>query len=1166
MTTIDKLLQSGAHLTLTGAPEGRDALAVADLASTAAERDILVIARDDARMASLAAATKVFAPDLAVSIFPAWDCLPYDRVSPRRDLCATRLRTLSELASRPNGAQSTRRVVVATCNAVIQRVPPATVLAGLSWQLKSGDSLDVAALTAFLQRAGYVRTATVMEPGEYTVRGGIIDIYPPGEDEPVRVDLFGDIVESIRAFDPLTQRSSTRRPSLHLIPASEVQLDDDSIARFRGRYRALFGAVTGDDPLYEAVSAGRHHVGMEHWLPLFHEHLETIFEYLPDAVVLLDHLCDEARSERLQAIDDYYQARVDQATRQSTMAGTDYKPVEPEALFVGASAWTRILAGYSIGSFVPFQVPEATPQIVDLGGRRVRDFAPERQKRDSGLFDAVSKFLGDRLAQGRVVAIVCRSAGSRDRLHALLESHGSNACARVEQWQELAATRGRVAGLLVLGLDHGFETDDTTVLSEEDILGDRLARPPRRNRRAAKFLAEVSNLEAGDLIVHVDHGVGRFEGLVSLDVASAPHDCLKLSYAGGDRLFVPVENIDVLSRFGSGDGVAPLDKLGGAGWQARKSRLKKALRDMAAELMQTAAARVVRYSPVISPPEGLYDQFCARFPYDETDDQKQAIDDCIADLATTKPMDRLICGDVGFGKTEVALRAAFIAAYSGRQVAVVVPTTLLCRQHYQTFRDRFEGLPLEIGQLSRLVGSKEAGAVKEGLAEGRIDIVIGTHTLLANTISFKDLGLLIIDEEQHFGVAQKERLKALKAEVDVLTLTATPIPRTLQLALSGVRDLSLIATPPIDRLAVRTFVMPFDPVVVREAILREQYRGGQTFYICPRIEDLDRVAAELSRIVPEAKVAIAHGRMAARRLEDVMTSFCDGKYDILLSTSIIESGLDIPSANTMVVHRADMFGLAQLYQLRGRVGRSKTRAYAYFTVPPHRLLKGAAEARLNVIQTLDSLGAGFSLASHDLDIRGAGNLLGDAQSGHIREVGIELYQQLLEEAVQAARAEPGADAPGDQWSPQITVGVSVMIPESYVQDLTVRMSLYRRIGNLVVDDEVDSFAAEMVDRFGSLPDETEQLLNVVKIKGLCRVAGIEKIDAGPKGAVISFRDNRFARPEKLIALIADRVHEVKLRPDHKLVVVRNWADPARRLVGVHEFVRELAEMAEPVAA
>ena len=664
------------------------------------------------------------------------------------------------------------------------------------------------------------------------------------------------------------------------------------------------------------------------------------------------------------------------------------------------------------------------------------------------------------------------------------------------------------------------------MVSEQDVLGDRLIRAPRRRRRAENFLTEAAGLTPGDLVVHVDHGIGRYRGLETITAMGAPHECLWIEYAGGDKLFLPVENIELLTRYGHEEGL--LDRLGGGAWQAKKAKLKARIRDMADRLIRLAAERALRKGAVLTPPDHhAWEEFCARFPYAETEDQLNAIADVLGDLESGAPMDRLICGDVGFGKTEVALRAAFVTAMSGMQVAVIAPTTLLARQHFRSFSERFRGLPVRVRQLSRFVGAKEAEETRTGLADGTVEIVVGTHALLAKSVRFKNLGLLVIDEEQHFGVAHKERLKALRSDVHVLTLTATPIPRTLQLALSGVRELSLIATPPVDRLAIRTYVSELDPVTVREALLREHYRGGQSFYVVPRIADLPEVEAFLREQVPEVKFVVAHGQMAAGELDERMNAFYDGRFDVLLSTTIIESGLDIPAANTLVVERADMFGLAQLYQIRGRVGRSKLRAYAFFMTEPRKPLTPQAEKRLRVLGALDSLGAGFTLASQDLDIRGAGNLLGEEQSGHVREVGFELYQEMLEEAIAKLRSGEVELADEGEWSPQINLGVPVLIPEAYVPDLDVRLGLYRRLSALERKVEMEGFAAELIDRFGPLPAEIDTLLLVVRIKALCKRAGIGRLDGGPKGATVQFHGDRYANPAGLVEFLNDQTRRRK---------------------------------------
>jgi transcription-repair coupling factor (superfamily II helicase) len=1113
-------------------------------------------------MAARVEALRFFAPDLERLEFPAWDCLPYDRVSPRAELVSRRIDTLTRLLEAGGAARG--RVVLTTVSALLQKVPPRQAFAGATLGLAPGQSLDPGAVVWFLSGHGYSRAETVREPGEFAQRGGIVDVFPAGEAEPLRLDFFGDELEGLRAFDAASQLTTAKRAKATLKPANEVLLDAGSISRFRSQYRVLFGKAGDDDPLYGAVSAGHRHIGMEHWLPLYHETLETLLDYVGEGCVVLDHQAEEARDARLDLIAEYYAARRTIAEGHGgglAAGGAVYHPVPPDRLFLDARGWDGLLAGRAVGQLSPFAAPEGA-EAADAGGRPGRDFADVRVQPGANVFDALREHIRAAQGEGRRVIVTAFSEGSRERLSGVLAEHGVGKLVNAGGWTDIAAGDRDIVALAVVGLERGFVTPGLAFITEQDILGDRLSRPARRRVRPENFIAEASALTPGDLVVHVDHGIGRFDGLETIQVAGAPHDCLRLIYDGGDKLFLPVENIEVISRYGSEEAGAALDRLGGAAWQARKARLKQRIRDMADELIRVAAARELREGARIVPAHGLYDEFSARFPFTETDDQLKAIGDAMADLGRTRPMDRLICGDVGFGKTEVALRAAFATAFEGRQVAVVVPTTLLARQHFRTFTERFQGYPVRIEQISRLVPAKRAKEIKADLAAGRVDIIVGTHALLAKDVAFKNLGLLVIDEEQHFGVGHKERLKKLRTDVHVLTLTATPIPRTLQLALTGLREMSLIATPPVDRLAVRTFVMPYDPVIVREAVLREKYRGGQSFYVCPRVADLDPVAAELTRLVPEVKVGVAHGRLAARALEDTMTRFYDGAFDVLVSTNIIESGLDLPAVNTIVIHRADMFGLAQLYQLRGRVGRSKVRAYAYLTLPPGRLLSAAAEKRLEVMQTLDTLGAGFSLASYDLDIRGAGNLLGAEQSGHIREVGIELYQQMLEEAVAEARGLDDGKPAEDEWSPTIGLGMPVLIPDVYVSDLTVRMGLYRRLAWLTERDEIDAFAAEMIDRFGPLPEEAENLLQIVALKKLCRQAGVDKVETGPRGAVVSFRKDRHANPAGLVAWITGQQGTAKLRPDHRLVFMRTWETPKDRLEGVRYLLGELARVAQ----
>ena len=1161
MSPLDKLARSLAErprrVALYGAPEGADAAAIGALAAQSRGGRWLHVCRDDGRMARFAAALAFFHPRLEALTFPAWDCLPYDRVSPNGEIVSRRIDTLARLA--PGGTDGPL-IVLTTVNALVQRVPPRRLFEGRVLTLRPGGRIGLDRLQGFFRNNGYVRTDTVREPGEFAVRGGIVDLYPAGSTQPLRLDFFGDAIEAIRSFDPLTQRSTGGETAAVLRPVSEVLLDDAAIRRFRQRYREEFGATGTDDPLYEGVSAGRRYIGMEHWLPLYYEELETLFDYLPGAGLSLDHQADEARAHRLDQIAEFYAARHNTGAAVRAAAPV-YRALRPDRLYLDEREWQSAAGGRPVVQLSPFAAVEADSDAFDAGARPARNFAAERADPKIVLFEAVRDHLEAERKTGRKTIVAAFSEGSAERLSTVLRERGVSDLRRVADGDAQTSLPPSSVGLAVLPLEQGFTTDTLAILSEQDILGDRLVRRTRRRRNLDQFIAEATNLAPGDLVVHAEHGIGRYEALETIEVAGAPHDCVRLIYAGDDKLFVPVENIEVLSRFGSEDAGVQLDRLGGVAWQSRKARVKQRIRDIAGELIRVAAERQLLPGEAVTPPEGLYEEFAARFPYPETEDQLNAIADTLADMASGRPMDRLICGDVGFGKTEVALRAAFIAAMAGGQVAVVVPTTLLARQHFRNFTERFAGLPLRIAQLSRLVSAKDAREAKKELAEGRLDIVVGTHALLAKDVRFAHLGLLVVDEEQHFGVSQKEKLKQLKADVHVLTLTATPIPRTLQLALSGVREMSIIASPPIDRLAVRTFVMPYDPVTIREAIMRERDRGGQAFYVVPRIADLDEVAQGLREIVPEIKFAMAHGRMAASELEAVMTAFDERAFDLLLSTNIIESGLDIPSANTLIVHRSDMFGLAQLYQLRGRIGRAKIRAYAYLTLPEKKKLSATAERRLEVMQTLDNLGAGFQLASHDLDIRGAGNLLGDEQSGHIREVGIELYQHMLEEAVATARNAGGDAAAPDEWSPMITIGTPVLIPEAYVADLGVRLGLYRRIATLADRREIDAFAAELIDRFGALPAEVDNLLQIIAIKRACREAGVERVEAGPKGAVVTLRGNRFANPAGLVEVIQRNAGTLKLRPDHKIVYLRNWDDEKARLAGVARLLQVLVKIA-----
>lgn len=1152
-------LRQPTSIILAHVPEGYEAFVIADivraLAQEAEKRSVTLtfVARDLARAQSFIDALHFAAPEIEALFLPAWDCQPYDRISPNAATSAARMTTLARLAT-GFGSVARPRILVLTVAALTQRVPPRKFIQSTALSIAPGNILDRAKLIAWLEGNGFSRASLVRDVGDYAQRGGILDVFPPSVSQPIRLDFFGDTLETIRSFDPESQRSTGPLRALDLTPMNEVPLNREAIKCFRQNYLKQFGAPPTGETFYSAVSEGRRAIGLEHALPLFYEALDSVFDYIGLAPVLLDARTREAADYRFAQIEDYYTARQQSHTLESTRTSP---PLKPDQLYMTKADFEARLTQ------VPLAQCDAglpgTGDVIDCGGRVGRDFAPERNSDNTNVFEAVVTHIADLRKAGKRVVVAGASDGSRERLGQVLADHGVKSLERISSYAQALSAHAEALPLAVVAIEHGFETETLALVGEQDILGDRLVRPVRHKRRAENVLADAAVLSVGDFVVHIDHGVGRFVGLKTIEAAGVPHDCLELEYAGGDRLFLPVENLELLSRYGSETG--ELDRLGGSQWQNRKIRLKKRVREMARELVNLAAQRLTRSAPALVASEALYQEFCAQFPYEETEDQAAAIAATLSDLAAGRPMDRLICGDVGFGKTEVALRAAFVTAMSGKQTAIVTPTTLLARQHYTHFVKRFSGLPVTIGQLSRMVSAAEQREVKAKLTNGHVDILIGTHAVLGKSVVFKDLGLVIIDEEQHFGVAHKERLKSLRAEVHVLTLSATPIPRTLQLAMTGVRDLSIIATPPVDRLAVRSFVTPFDELMVREALLRERYRGGQSFYVCPHIEDLGECSAFLRQNVPEAKFVIAHGQMAMTELEAKIGAFYDGEYDILLSTSIVESGLDIPRANTLIVHRADMFGLGQLYQLRGRVGRSKTRAYAIFTTPMKKPITPQAKKRLATLQSLDSLGAGFLLASHDLDLRGAGNLLGEEQSGHIKDVGYELYQQMVRDAVERLKAGEELMPEQDTWSPTLALGAPVTIPETYIPDLPTRLALYRKLSALEDESEIKSMCAEIIDRFGAPPPEVDLLLKLVRIKALCRIAHVEKLDAGPKGLTLAFRNNAFANPAGLVQWVQTHP-EARVRPDMRIAVSGSFGALSQRLAGALQVLQQISKIAQ----
>ncbi len=1121
-------------------------------------QNILYIVSNGFEIEQVATQLAFFAPDIEILKFPAWDTMPYDRVSPNAEIIATRIDTLDKIL---HSQQKKQKIIIASIGAVLQKLPPKQIFMNTRKIIKIGDTISLTEFINYLQLNGYNRVEQVMENGEYAVRGDIIDVFPIGTKYPLRIDLFGDEIEKIRFFDAYTQRSNASINTYTFQVANEVILNQETIKTFRTKYREFFGANGIKDAIYTSISEGQKYIGMENWLPLFYQdNLSSIFDYLPDAQVIFGNDTKESAESKVSTIIEHFQARLEAVNITDKISETEiYRPVLPELFYLNTDIFSHNNAIF----FTHFTLPQNENNIL-LNTLPMRNFYTEKNISLKKVYEDLQNYLLENNNLKRVIC--CNSAGSRDRIINVLQEYGFTNLLSADTFAEIKEkSDNKHIIVTVLELEQGFRDEEYCIISEQDIFGEKQNHKQKKKTSAKDTILNIDSISIGELVVHIEHGVGRFMGLENLTIDNAPHDCLKILYANNDKLFVPVENINVISKYGSDDENIQLDSLGGTAWNLKKAKVKEKIKEIAEKLIKIAAIRNLKKADIFIPEHGIFEDFCAKFPYNETDDQHNAISDVLDDLSAGKPMDRLICGDVGFGKTEIALRAAFTVAENGAQVAVVVPTTLLARQHYLNFKERMQNFPIKVRMLSRLVSTKEAKETKQGLENGSIEIVIGTHALLAKDIKFCNLGLLIIDEEQHFGVAHKERLKTLKEDVHILTLTATPIPRTLQLSLTGVKSLSVIATPPVDRLAVRSFLIPFDSVMIKEAVYREKYREGQTFFVCPRISDLLEVHEKLKKLLPDIKIAIAHGQMSATQLDDIMTDFSDKKYDMLLSTTIIESGIDLPNVNTMIIYRADMFGMAQLYQLKGRIGRAKKRGYCYFTIPNHKKLTATAEKRLNILQALDSLGAGFSLASHDMDIRGAGNILGEEQSGHIKDVGVALYHHLLEEEIIRQKSLADGDMAQNElsveWMPQITTGIPIMIPENYVQDLGIRLGLYRRIGNLKDKDEISDMREELIDRFGPVPQEIDNLLKTIEIKQLCYTANIEKIDAGMKGILIDFHNKQFAKPDKLIEFVIQSFGKIKIRPDQKLLIEGDFSSYATRIAVIKQYVDKLVELA-----
>ncbi|MEO1594214.1 MAG: transcription-repair coupling factor [Pseudomonadota bacterium] len=1118
-----------------------DALLLVQIAG-GLDRPVLHIADNQQDADRLESEARFFAGDaLPVLHFPDWETLPYDSFSPHQDIISQRLRVLAELPRIQRGLL----IVAAEC--LLHRLPPTDYVAARSLSLAAGDTLDRDAFTARLTDAGYLRVPQVTEHGEFAVRGAIIDLFPMGSDAPLRIDLFDDDIDSLRHFDPDTQRSGETLPRLDILPAREVPLDSDAVRAFRQRYRERFPGEAQQSQVYRDVSEGIAHGGIEYFLPLFFERTASLLEYLPGDT-LLSH--GDSLDELLG------QTAADIAERFEVLNVADDRPLlKPDEAFFSLDDWRAQTGQHRHLTLSREKRLDGAAALATA----LPPMALDAQREDGAA--AFVNFLKDR-ASGPRTLLVAESAGRREALIEVCAAHGIQP-KRFEGWHDFAddgAVLGVTTGLLAQGMI--LAADGTAVITEQAVFGRRVKTRSRRRRGAAdpeNVIRQLSDLSVGAPVVHEAYGVGRYLGLQTLTVGDHTNEFLTLEYAGGDKLYVPVHALQLISRYtGAAPDKAPLHRLGSDQWARARRKAAQKARDVAVELLDVYARRAARKGVSFRLPDAEYRQFESDFPFELTEDQAQSIDDIFADLHATTPMDRVVCGDVGFGKTEVALRAAFMAVQNNRQVAVLVPTTLLAQQHFQTFSDRFADWPVRVEQLSRFRSKKETEHVLAGLADGTVDIVIGTHKLLSHTGAFKNAGLVVIDEEHRFGVRHKEALKKLRAEIDVLTLTATPIPRTLNMALGGLRELSLISTPPADRLSVKTFISRWNDGLIREACLREIKRGGQVYFVHNRVEDIERVAQELGKLVPEATIGIGHGQMSERELESVMFDFYHRNFNLFVCTTIVESGIDVPTANTIIINRADRFGLAQLHQLRGRVGRSHHRAYAYLLTPPKAAMTADAQKRLEAIESLEDLGAGFALASHDLEIRGAGELLGDGQSGQIQEIGFSLYSELLAQAVASLKSghEPDFDKPLDAGV-EINLHEPALLPEDYVPDVHLRLILYKRLAGCADDDALRELQVELIDRFGLLPEPTKLLIEVTRLKQRAAALGITKIDAGPESGYLKFAAGGAVDPLSLVELVQRDSRRYRLPDAERLAFREPMPDGAARVDAVNALLDKL---------
>ena len=1118
-------------------------LLLVELASTH-NGPVVFFAESQQSADQLETAARFFAPeDLPVLHFPDWETLPYDSFSPHQDIVSQRLETLAQLPTLQRGLL----IVAAQC--ALHRLPPTEYVRARSLTLAQGGELDLERFCEELTATGYARVPQVTEHGEFAVRGSLLDVFPMGASAPIRVDLFDRDIDTLRHFDPETQRSGEPIADIVLLPGREVPLDKDAVRDFRSRYRERFAGAAQQSQVYRDVSAGIAHGGIEYFLPLFFAHTDGLLDYLPDAMLVAVH--GDARA----ALDAAWaQAR----ERYEVMnLATEQPLLPPEEAFVPPDDWHAQLADR--------QTVEVSPEKpldgLDLATRPLPPMAIDGHRDEAAA--AFVRFVNEQSRTGRVL-LTAESPGRREALASLCHDQGLRPTV-VAGWQEFLQREDAV-GLTVGDVATGMilPAARLTLVTEQALYGRRV-RTGRRKRRGQRdpeaVIRQLSDLTIGAPVVHEAHGIGRYLGLQTVTLGDTTNEFLALEYAGGDKLFVPVHALQLISRYtGAAPEKAPLHRLGTDQWQKARRKAAEKARDVAAELLDVYARRAARRGVTMATPTLEYEEFSAGFPFELTEDQASAVDAIIDDMASSNPMDRVVCGDVGFGKTEVALRAAFIAVQNARQVAVLVPTTLLAQQHYRTFADRFADWPVKVAELSRFRARKEVESTLAGLRDGTVDIVIGTHKLLNHTRDFKEPGLIVIDEEHRFGVRHKEALKNLRAEIDVLTLTATPIPRTLNMALGGLRELSLMTTPPADRLSVKTFISRWNDGLIREACLREIRRGGQVYFVHNSVDDIERVAAELGKLVPEATIGIGHGQMSERDLERVMFDFYHRNFNLFLCTTIVESGIDVPTANTIIINRADRFGLAQLHQLRGRVGRSHHRAYAYLLTPPRAAMTDDAIKRLEAIESLEDLGAGFALASHDLEIRGAGELLGEGQSGQIQEIGFSLYTELLTQAVTALREgrEPAFDEPLNA-GPEINLHVPALLPEDYVPDVHLRLMLYKRIASCPDRAALDALQVELIDRFGLLPDAAHMLMAVTRIKQLATPLDVIKIDANTRGGFLKFHSAPRIDPMRIITLVQREPDRYALQGADRLNFRAELPDGPARAKAVEQLLTTLAE-------